>query len=134
MTPPAPISADESDELLAGHADQIKARNSQRVRVLEVGHRLLTDQISEVTVGMQGVQSCLTQGATRMQRIEQELAANSTITAEIRDILSAVKLGLKVLGSIGLIVRWAGFIAAACAAIYTSWHMIQHGGKPPGTE
>ena len=32
----------------------------------------------------------------------------------------------------GVVLKWVGGLAGAAAAIYTGWHMLTHGGKPPG--
>lgn len=103
-----------------------------RIRILEVNHRLLTDQMAEVVVSMQAIERCLQTGEHRMGGIEAELRTNSTTTTEVRDILDTAKVGLRALGAIGTLVRWAGYLAAAGAALYTGWHMITHDGKPPG--
>jgi len=106
--------------------------SDQRLRVLEAGHRVLTEQLAEVAVRLQEVSQCLQLGEARMGNIETELRANSATTVEVREILSTAKAGFKVLGGIGTLVRWAGYLAAAGATIYTAWHMLTHGGKPPG--
>ena len=103
----------------------------QRVRVLEVGHLVLTEQQAELVVLSQGTQVCLARGEERMAAIEAELLANSAVTAEIRDILAVAKVGLRVLGGVGTAVRWAGYIATALGAIYIAVYMATHGGKTP---
>lgn len=74
----------------------------------------------------------LDSGAKRMDDIEAKLAdaheeikRNSEITEDIREILSAGKLGLRVLGGIGQAVRWLGMLAAAAVAIYGAWQAIR---------
>ena len=106
----------------------------QRIRVLEAGHRVLIEQLADVAVTMQEVRACLKQGDSRMASLETELSTNSDITTEVRDILSVAKVGLRVLGGVGVLVRWAGYLAAAGAAIYSAWYMATHGGKPPGVD
>lgn len=108
------------------------AADSTKIRVLEAGHKVLTDQMAELVIGMQAVHQALQRGDSRMGDLEAELKANSDTTAEIRDILAAVKTGIKVLGGIGTMARWAGYLAGAGAAVYTAWHMLTHGGRPPG--
>lgn len=104
----------------------------QRIRVLEAGHLVLIEQLADVAVTMQDVKDCLQKGDRRMGSLETELRDNSAVTAEVRDILSVAKVGLRVLGGVGVLVRWAGYLAAAGASLYAAWHMIKHGGKPPG--
>lgn len=106
----------------------------QRIRVLEAGHRVLIEQLADVAVTMQEVKDCLQKGDNRMASLETELTTNSTVTAEVRDILSVAKVGLRVLGGVGVLVRWVGYLAAAGAAIYSAWYMATHGGKPPGVD
>lgn len=102
-----------------------------RVRVLEAGHAVLTEQQAELVVLSQGTKACLQRGDERMAAIEAELLANSAVTAEIRDILNVARVGLRVLGAIGTAVRWAGYIATALGAIYVAVYMATHGGKTP---
>jgi len=104
----------------------------QRVRVLEVHHRVLAEQMAELSVVMQDIKTCLQRGDSRMGGLEHELSKNSTTTTEVREILDTARAGLHVLGGIGTLVRWAGYLAAAGAALYTGWYMLTHGGKPPG--
>lgn len=98
--------------------------DQQRIRVLESGHRLLAEQLAEVAV-------CLRKGETRMGSIETELATNSKLTQEVRDILSAAKGAFKVLGWLGIAVKWIGGITAALTTIYVAGYTATHGGKPP---
>ena len=103
----------------------------QRIRVLEAGHRQLTDQIAELTVGMHAVRDGIKAGNTRIGALEGELRDNSAVTTEIRDILSVAKVGLRVLGGVGTLVRWAGYIAAAGVSLFAMWQAIRNGGPKP---
>ena len=96
----------------------------QRIRALEAGHRLLAEQLAEVAV-------CLRKGESRMGSIETELATNSAVTIEVRDILAAAKGAFKVLGWIGIATKWIGGIAAALTTIYVAAYSVTHNGKPP---
>ena len=108
--------------------------DQQRIRILESGHHALVEQLAEVAVALRDVQACMQRGDTRMGAMESELSVNSTVTAEVRDILSVAKVGLRVLGGVGTLVRWVGYLSAAGAAIYSAWYMVTHGGRPPGAE
>ena len=92
----------------------------------------LTEQMAELVISMQAVQGSMQRGDARLGSVEIELKANSATTAEVRDILQTGKAGLKVLAGLGSLLRWAGYLATAGAALYVGWHMITHGGKPPG--
>lgn len=61
-------------------------------------------------------------GDIRMKVIEDQLAENNTLTAEIKDILDAAKLGFKVIGGLGLLLKWAAGLGAAIATIWAIWH------------
>lgn len=85
----------------------------------------------------QTIEERLEAGSQRMAIIEQQLAAtreelqrNSDITADIREILAAGRLGLKVLGALGQLVRWLGIVAGGLAAIYGAWHAFRQGADP----
>jgi hypothetical protein len=70
---------------------------------------------------------------TRTDAIERELKANTEVTAEVRDLLTTVKGGFKVLGWLGHGGKWMGMIAGAAVSIYTLVYALTHGGRlPPG--
>lgn len=84
----------------------------------------------------------LEDGARRMQAIEDrlrdfekiqedlgvELKANTAVTAELRDIMAAARLGFKVIGWIGTLAKWA---VALAVPVYALIHTIKTGGPPP---
>lgn len=108
--------------------------DQQRIRLLESGHRVMVEQLAEVAVTLRDVRACMRQSDTRMGAMESELNVNSAVTTEVRDILNVAKVGLRVLGGVGTLVRWVGYLSAAGAAIYSAWYMATHGGRPPGAE
>jgi len=61
---------------------------------------------------------------------QDELARNTEVTEEIRDILQMGRAGLRVLGGLGAIAKWLGGIAAAVLSI---WGFVQtiKSGLPP---
>jgi UDP-N-acetylglucosamine enolpyruvyl transferase len=67
----------------------------------------------------------------RMTANESELRMNTAVTAEVRSLLEAMRVGMKVLGAIGTAATWAAKIASAGAAIWAAWQFIKHGGTPP---
>lgn len=88
---------------------------AERIRVLEVSNRLLSDQMAELLVEVRDLRRT---GDTRLSSLEAGLAANSGTTEEVRDILQVAKAGLKVIGGIGTFVKWVGGIAAGLAALW----------------
>ena len=83
--------------------------------------RILAKQIADLTADN-----------GRLRQLESSLSENTAITSEIRDLLTAVKGGIRVLGWLGTGAKWLGAIAGAVAAIYTVAYMVTHGGRPPG--
>jgi hypothetical protein len=70
------------------------------------------------------LEQALAEGKQRMDRMEVEMQENTVMTtdlkkdtSEVLEILAAVKGGLKVLGGLGQIIKWAGMVAAGVAAI-----------------
>lgn len=70
------------------------------------------------------LQAALDEGKQRMDRMEVDMQANTKMTtdlkkdtSEVLEILAAVKGGLKVLGGLGQIIKWAGMVAAGLAAM-----------------
>lgn len=84
------------------------------------------------------IEERLRQGSERMNRFEQELKKNTEMTAEgneatyeIRDLMDIAKGGFRVLGWIGVAVKWLGTLAAGAVAIYAFFYAITHGGATP---
>lgn len=70
------------------------------------------------------LEKALAEGKQRMDRMEGDMQANTQMTTDLKkdtsdvlEILAAVKGGLKVLGGLGQIIKWAGMVAAGVAAI-----------------
>lgn len=51
-----------------------------------------------------------------------ELSANTAITSEIREVLTAARTGFKVIGWLGSFVKWGAAIAAPVLAAMAAWH------------
>lgn len=74
----------------------------------------------------------------RVEAIEVGVQENTKATLEgnrdVREVLEmfqTVKGGIKVLGWIGNVVRWVGYIAAAGLAVYGAWNAIVHTAPKP---
>lgn len=78
------------------------------------------------------VEACLAQGTESMIGMQTELTANTATTEEVRDILGAAKGFFRFCSAAGTVLKWVGGISGAIVAVYTGWHMLMHGGKPPG--
>lgn len=59
-----------------------------------------------------------------------ELAANTEITTEIRDLMIAAKVGFRLMGWIGIAAAWIGKLALAGSAVAAFIYAIKHGGPP----
>lgn len=87
---------------------------------------------------LKSIEASLVAGEKRMDLFERGLSENTAatlttnaITSDIRDILIAAKVGLKVIGAIGTIAKWVAILVSACAAIYSAIYAMTHGGIPP---
>lgn len=60
--------------------------------------------------------------------IKKELAENTTVTTEVKDILTAARGAFKFFEVLGKVLKWLGIVAAAITAILGLSHMISHGG------
>jgi hypothetical protein len=60
----------------------------------------------------------------RMQGVETLLNENTTVTREIRDVVTAGRVFTRV-------VKWAGSIALAAGALWAAWYQITHDGQLP---
>jgi chromosome segregation ATPase len=98
------------------------------------------DDLRERYIGMQfhSIEERLAEAERRMSDVEKQLAAmreelrdNSEITQDIREILIAARVGLRVLGGLGQVVKWIGIVAGGLAAIYGAWQAITKGLQLP---
>lgn len=111
----------------------------RKIAVLLDSHHMLSMQIAELTHAQQGVDSKLRDGDKRMGALTTEVSAltvemakNTEVTTEVRDLVAAFKGGFKVAGWFGTGLKWCAGIAAAIASLYAAWQAIVHGGKLPG--
>lgn len=51
-----------------------------------------------------------------------ELAANTEITNQIKEVLEAARTGFKVIGWLGALVKWGAAIAAPVLVAMAAWH------------
>lgn len=114
---------EHGNRLVPAHAE---GSHAERIKVLEMSNRILTDQLAELLVEVRDLRRT---GDTRLSALETELAANSVTTGEVRDILQVAKTGLKVIGGIGTFVKWIGGIAAGLAALW-GLYVTARGGIP----
>jgi hypothetical protein len=77
------------------------------------------------------IEERLERGSDRMDSMQDELSANTAVTTEVRDLLTAGKGGLKVLGWFGVFAKWLGGIATAIAALWALYYAATHGGQLP---
>lgn len=77
------------------------------------------------------IEDRLDKGSKRMQDLRNELAANTVITNEVRELLEVGKNGLKVLGWIGVGAKWVGAIAGALVAVWSLIYAATHNGQLP---
>lgn len=91
----------------------------------------LDNTIAALAARLEGIDARLDAGDQRMGRIETAQAENNTMTAEIRDLITATKAGFKVLGQIGAVARWVGWIAGAATAVLGFLHLLKTGHPPP---
>ena len=78
---------------------------------------------------LDAIERHLHEGHERMQKLEdgqsrilQHIADNRAITNEIRDIMAAGRVGLKVLGGVSVAVKWMAGVVVGLAAIWGGIH------------
>lgn len=77
------------------------------------------------------IDSRLDAGSRRMTRIEAQLAENTALTRDVRELMEAGRAGLRVLGTLGKLAGWVGKLATAALAIWAFIHAVKNG-VPPG--
>jgi hypothetical protein len=88
---------------------------------------------ADVPTRLASIEHRLGMGDERMASIERELASNTEVTREIRDLMTAARVGFRVLGGLGTAAKWLGGLATAGLAIWALWQSIRHGTPPsPG--
>jgi hypothetical protein len=98
-----------------------------QLRILVTHSRMANAQLAEFTVAHKLTDK-------RLDAIETSLEENTQITTEVRELLTAFKGGMRVLGWLGTFAKWAGGIAGACVALYSAWYALTHGGDLPGSK
>lgn len=104
----------------------------RKINVLLTSHHALSEQIAELSLAQQGVNTRLKDGDAKMTLLAEELAKNTEVTTEVRDLVAAFKGGFKMAGWFGTGIKWVAGIAAAFVSIYTAFYAVTHGGKLPG--
>jgi hypothetical protein len=80
----------------------------------------------------------LDKGSARMDDMQRELSANTTVTTEVRDLLELGRAGFKVFGFLGkagmALARFFAFLGPAAGFLYLVYYAMTHGGQlPPKT-
>jgi hypothetical protein len=72
--------------------------------------------------------------ALEAQQVVQakEMQNNTKMTQAIYEVIIAGRMGFKVIGGIGILVKWCGMVAGGAISIYVAIYMLTHGGSPPG--
>lgn len=65
----------------------------------------------------------------RLQTVENKLDRNTELTQHVVDVFQTLEAGIRVLGGLGRIAKWAAPIVALCATVWSLFH-----GKPPSVE
>ncbi len=115
------------------HPMTIGERRDAQVKALEELCELLTLQMAELAIGQQAGEKSRLELKEQLTGFEGKLAENTAVTGEILEIMSAAKMGFKVLGWVGTFVKWGGGVAAGFVALWALWQAIKHGTPyPPG--
>lgn len=93
---------------------------------------------ADTVARLDGIDDRLDRGSRKMQEqadaidlMRGELAANTVITTEVRELLALGRNGLKVLGWLGSFIKLAGALATAGLALYAAFYALTHDGRMP---
>lgn len=78
----------------------------------------------ETTDRLALIEQRLDKGSRKMDLLSEEMAENTAVTREVKEILDTVKVGLKFIGVIGNAVKWVGGVVTAAAAVVGAWHLF----------
>lgn len=133
----------------AGLDGDIEARvllAERKLGVLSLHHETLATQIGEALTTIKGIADSTRQqlelGEDRMSRIEKDLAANTSATTrvaedtrEVLEHMATAKSGLKLLGYVGVVIKWLSIVGGGLVGIYvaahTAWYVVTHNGDVP---
>ncbi|MCR5864642.1 hypothetical protein [Aquincola sp. J276] len=73
------------------------------------------------------IEDALVHGDGRMKALEEAVAHNTELTAEIRELIAAAKLGFRVLGWIGVGAKWTAGLAAAISGVWGVIKLLKGG-------
>lgn len=109
---------------------------SDQIRALLEGQHQLAKQMAEIVLAHQAIVRRHEEDLPRIERIERAIENNSLMTAEVKEMVSAVaaiKGGLRVLSWLNPVAKWIGSVAVFLGAVYLLLYMMTHGGQlPPG--
>jgi hypothetical protein len=131
---------DDGSDPLAGldplrHHDQPRGRREgielemmERQLAAMLAHaRLVSEQIAELTRRLVTVENQQHEHDTAVKRLTAEMAENTEITKQVRDLLTAAKVAKQVGNGIGWLAKTAAAAAMLWAAVLAALHI-----KPPG--
>ena len=90
-----------------------------------------TPAAPDTAARMASIEGRLDAGAKRMDAMQRELAANTEVTTEIRDLLASFKGGFRVAGWLAVAAKWLGGLAAAGTALWVLLYQATHNGQLP---
>lgn len=68
----------------------------------------------------------------RLARLEHNIAENTEITREVRDVVNTGRALFRFAEGFGRFLGWTARVAGAGAALWAVFYAATHGGKPPG--
>lgn len=89
------------------------------------------DVAAQLAAKIAAIEERLRSGDDRMASIQAELASNTSVTREIREVMIAARVGFRVLGGLGLAAKWLGMLITGALAIWGAWQTFRNG-IPPG--
>lgn len=87
------------------------------------------DDSADDMTWQRAIERRLDRSDARMVSIEQSLDENTQVTTEVRDFLTAMRAGFRVLGWLGTGAKWIAAMAGAVAAVVGAFYAIKGGGK-----
>lgn len=125
----------DSDRMpLDVHVRTVGERRDAQIRVLEQLCELLTKQMAELAMGQEAGDKKRAELSDQLAKLDKKLAENNAVTAEVLEVMSAARMGFKVLGWVGACVKWGGGLVAAVMAIWVFWHAVKTGSPFPPSE
>jgi len=93
--------------------------------------RSIDERFAAGSQRMDALQGGINQVAATVEGMADELAKNTEITTEVRDLMTTIKGGFRIVGWLGIAAKWVARVATAAGTLWGVMYLFFHNGQPP---